>query len=245
VCPVDHIQRNLLWYGFYEKESILTWEKFIHEDSMVIDIGANIGYYTLVAARKATRGKIHSFEPTPTSFRALEQNVLLNKLPNVIANPAGISNVNSNEKYYIASPDNSGMSGLMPSENFSGQIEIVEIITLDHYSQKHDLQKIDFIKIDIEGNELKALQGMQQVLTRFKPIIFIELLEEHLHKFDSSIKEVYDFFKLNGYEPYLIEEAGRLKRLYDIRESEMMVFIPQGYRIPSTVHSPQSTARTQ
>ena len=53
LVPQDHIQRTILWYGFYEKDSILTWEKLIDRDSVVFDIGANIGYYTLIAAHKA------------------------------------------------------------------------------------------------------------------------------------------------------------------------------------------------
>jgi hypothetical protein len=122
------------------------------------------------------------------------------------------------------------MSGLTPAENFSGQIELVDTITLDRYVDELHLQKIDIIKIDIEGNELNALQGMQQVLLKFKPTIFIEILEVHLERFDTSITAVYDFFKLNGYDPYQIEEGGKLKPVNDIRESEMMVFLPQVMR---------------
>lgn len=224
----DHIQRTLLWYGFYEKDSILTWEKLIGRDSVVFDIGANIGYYTLIAAHKATNGSVHSFEPVPVNFQALEKNISLNKLTNVIANACGISNVQSLEKYYVSSIDNSGMSGMKPAANFSGQVETIKTITLDDYSREHDLKRLDFIKIDIEGNELNALLGMNQVLEKFKPVIFIELVQEHLVKFDTNIAAVYSFLRSHDYAPYEIESTGVFRAVHTEKESDMMVFLPAG-----------------
>lgn len=228
LIPQDHIQRTLLWYGFYEKDSILTWEKLIGRDSIVFDIGANIGYYTLIAAHNVTKGSVHSFEPVPVNFKALENNISLNNLSNVIANACGISNVQSFEKYYVSSIDNSGMSGMKPAENFSGLVETINTITIDDYSNEHGLERLDFIKIDIEGNELNALMGMEKVLQKFKPVIFIELLEEHLIKFDTNIATVYSFLRSFHYAPYEIVSAGVLKAVKTEKESDMMVFLPPG-----------------
>jgi FkbM family methyltransferase len=228
LIPQDHIQRTLLWYGFYEKESIQTWEKLIVKDSVVIDIGANIGYYTLIAAHKAINGSVHSFEPVPTSFQALQKNISLNNLSNVIANPCGVSNVQSLEKYYVSSIDNSGMSGMRPAENFSGLVETINTITIDDYSSEHELRRIDFIKIDIEGNELNALMGMKKVLQKFKPIIFIELVQEHLVKYDTNIAGVYSFLRSYNYAPYEIVSSGVFKTVQTEKESDMMVFLPPG-----------------
>lgn len=228
LIPHDHIQRTLLWYGFYEKDSILTWEKLIGRDSVVFDIGANIGYYTLIAAHKATHGSVHSFEPVHVNFQALEKNISLNNLSNVIANACGISNAHSMEKYYVSSIDNSGMSGMKPAENFSGLVETINTITVDDYVREHDLERLDFVKIDIEGNELNALMGMKNVLQKFKPVIFIELVEKHLQKFDTNIAAVYNFLRSYEYAPYEIVSAGVFKAIQVEKESDMMVFLPPG-----------------
>lgn len=221
----DHIQRTLLWYGFYEKNSILQWEQFIENDAVVIDIGANIGYYTLIAANKAGRGRVHSFEPVTVSYEALQQNIQLNHLTNVTVNAVGISNNESLQTYYISSADNRGMSGMKRPENFSGLSEKKQTITLDSYAIKNNLSRIDIIKIDIEGNELNALKGMHTILAQNKPILFIEVIKEHLIKFGTGIDDVYAFLKSYGYTPYKIASANNLKLLDTAEEGELIIFI--------------------
>lgn len=221
----DHIQRTLLWYGFYEKDSILKWEQFIQDDSVVIDIGANIGYYTLIAANKAGKGWVHCFEPVTISYEALQQNIQLNHLTNVTANAVGISNSEALQTYYISSADNRGMSGMKHPENFSGLVEKKQTITLDSYAIKNNLSRIDLIKIDIEGNELNALKGMQTILTQNRPALFIEVIKEHLTKFGTGIDEVYAFLQSYGYTPYKIGSGNNLKPIETAEEGELIIFI--------------------
>lgn len=222
--PEDHIQKTILWYGFYEKESILTWEHLVKPDWVVVDIGANIGYYTLIAANRAKNGSVHSFEPVTENYNLLKQNIRLNHLENVFANNAGVSNKQSFEAYYISTDENKGMSGLKPAENFSGISEEKETITLDDYAVKNNLERIDLIKIDIEGNELNTLKGMQKVLERDKPIIFIEVINEHLAKFGSSAHEVYAFLGSLGYKAFELVAANNLKPIKNWQEGEMVIF---------------------
>ncbi len=223
--PSDHIQQMILWYGYYEKESILTWEHFIQTDSVIIDIGANIGYYTLIAAKKAANGWVHSFEPVTKNYEALQKNIHLNHLTNVTTNAAGISADESLETYYISSGDNSGMSGLRPAENFSGFTEKIKTITLDSYAETKKLSHIDIIKIDIEGNEMNALKGMKIILEKYSPVIFIELINEHLNNFSTDIAEVYAFLKSYDYKPYKIISPNILKPLNTATEGRVIIFM--------------------
>lgn len=222
--PHDHIQKTILWYGFYEKESILTWEKFVKPDSVVIDIGANIGYYSLVAANIAKTCAVHSFEPVTENFLALENNIKLNELTNVVVNNVGISDVETSAKFFISSDENIGMSGMKPAENFSGISEIKQVTTLDNYVAVNNLPKVDLIKIDIEGNEMNALKGMANVLKKYKPVLFIEIINEHLIKFDTSADEVYSFLRSLNYVAYEIVSANNLREIKNTQEGEMIVF---------------------
>jgi FkbM family methyltransferase len=221
----DHIQQTILWYGFYEKESILTWEHFIKEDFVVMDIGANIGYYTLIAANKTKMGTVHSFEPITENYEALKNNILLNNLSNVIINNVGISNVDATETYYISAKDNIGMSGLRPPENYSGISEKKETITLDAYVIKKNLSRVDIIKIDIEGNEMNALLGMKMILKKFKPILFIEIINEHLIKFNSNADDVYSFLQSHGYKAFEIKSVNNLVPVTNFKDASSIIFI--------------------
>jgi len=69
ITPAEHIQQQLFWYGYYEKPVALLLEEFIKDDSTILDIGAHIGYFTLVAAQRAKNGKIYAFEPVTELFQ--------------------------------------------------------------------------------------------------------------------------------------------------------------------------------
>jgi len=225
LVPQDHIQKQILWYGFYEKNYILLWEKLIKDDSIVFDIGANIGYYSIVAANKAKHGEVHAFEPISSTFHALQQNIILNNLKNVIVNQNGVSNAPGIYDYYISSTDNSGMSGMQPSENFSGHIEKIQTITIDQYSTDRNLSSVDFVKIDIEGNELNALMGMKNTLTKFKPVLFIEILNEHLTNYHATADDVFEYLNPMGYQSYSAKN-GKLQKMEKSKEGDVIIFIP-------------------
>ena len=224
LIPQDHIQKHILWYGYYEKTYILLWEKLIKNDSIVFDIGANIGYYTIVAANKAKKGRVYAFEPVSSNFHSLRQNITLNNLQNVITNQNGISNIPGIYEYYVSSTDNSGMSGMQPAENFSGHVEKVQTITIDEYVIEHSISSVDFIKIDIEGNELNSLKGMKNTLTKFKPVLFIEILNEHLVNYHITADDVYEYLNDLGYESYFAQE-GKLQKMQQSKEGDVIIFI--------------------
>ena len=95
VIPSEHIQQQLFWYGYYEKKAILTWEAFIHKGDTVLDIGANTGYYSLVAASKAKQ--VYAFEPATSIRQLLEKNITLNKINNIKVQAVAISNKTGND----------------------------------------------------------------------------------------------------------------------------------------------------
>ncbi|MGZ5549016.1 MAG: FkbM family methyltransferase, partial [Nitrososphaeraceae archaeon] len=174
VSPREHIQKDLFWYGIYEKNQVLAWQNFVKSDSIVIDIGANIGYYSLVASAIAVKGSVYAFEAASQTFQLLVQNINSNRVSNVFPVRMAIYNESSEMELFISGEFNIGMTGLRKVGNKDVTIEKVQTISLDEWIKTTGV-KVDLIKIDIEGAELLALKGMEGILKDSRPVLFIEI----------------------------------------------------------------------
>lgn len=231
----DHIEKHLFWYGTYEKKEVATMQTLLDIDSVVVDIGANIGYFSLMAAKKATAGHIYSFEPVTKNMKKLKRNILLNRIKNIYPIQAAISNVSGKTTLYISTDENSGMSGLRITENFSGKCETVTSITLDEAVLEYNLPKIDLIKIDAEGSEINVLRGMTKTRTDQKPIILIEVSSVTLSLYDEKIETIYDILLAEKYRPYKVTDINSLEEIKHPQEADLVFFIPNNYTLPSTI----------
>ncbi len=233
VCPQEHIQRQLFWYGFYEKESILTWELFMNKDKVVCDIGANTGYYSLVAAPLCRQ--VYSFEPSGSNREGLKKNIALNGCKNISVQSYALSDTAGQSVFYDSANDNSGMSGLTKPGNYSGINETVSTITLDEWMSKHSVGHVDMIKADVEGAEMLLLTGMKETLIQSRPVIFMEICNELLNKFGHRDADIFEFLNNHNYSGYEILEPGILKQVVEPVESDHLVFLPAGYILPGKI----------
>ncbi len=145
----------------YEKNETNFVKDSVNKGDIVIDIGANIGYYTLMFAKLVgDTGKIYSFEPDPRNFFILEKNIQINGYNNVILEKKAVSNKLGKSTLYVN--ENSAESSMHKPNNVINEI-YVDLITLDNYFEVNSITP-DFIKIDIEGYELNALKGMESIL---------------------------------------------------------------------------------
>ena len=200
VNPSEHIQQQLFWYGYYEKEVISVWESFVQNDFTVMDIGANAGYYSLIAAKKA--GQVYAFEPSPVMRKQLEENIALNKIQNISVIPYAASDREGTATLYLSANDNTGMTGMQPAANFSGATVTINTICIDEWIETKGSPTINTIKIDVEGAEMKVLEGMKDLLKRDHPDIFIEIIDSLLEKYGHKGKDVFEFLEGFGYTPY-------------------------------------------
>lgn len=200
VNPSEHIQQQLFWYGYYEKEVILTWEAFLQTGYVVLDIGANAGYYSLIASRKVRQ--VYAFEPSPLMRQQLEKNIALNALPNISVEPYAVSDKDGTARLYLSADDNSGMTGMQPAENFSGTTEMVKTVSIDEWLLTKGSPTINVIKIDVEGAEMKVLEGMKGLLKKDHPDICIEIIPSLLGKYGNKAEDVFQFLDDLGYNPY-------------------------------------------
>ena len=157
----------------------------IKKGDIVLDLGANIGYYTLIAARSVGKhGKVFSFEPDPNNFAMLEKNVEINDYRNVTLVQKAISDKTGKSKLYLCGNDASCHTICDPKDDW--RLIKIESTRLDDYFKDYD-GRIDFIKMDIEGAEGWAIQGMSSTLKKNKNLkLFTEFNPSLLRK--SNIK---------------------------------------------------------
>ena len=157
---------NGCWLGTYELDKQVLFSKYIKSGMTVFDVGANVGYYSLLASLlTGNEGKVFSFEPLPENIAYLKKHIELNKLKNVRVVENAVSNEVS--KLRFTATDNRSMSHI----SNEGEIEI-ETTNLDEFIKEGNPLP-DLIKMDIEGAEFDALAGAKELLKRKKPVIFL------------------------------------------------------------------------
>jgi len=223
----DWVQQLVYFFGVYEFEKKETdaWLALTNENSTILDIGSNFGYYSLLSAGKFSSCKVHAFEPAPETFQRLVDNISLNSYKNIQVYNLGVSLNPGFFALYLANDDNSGMTSLSMPDSFSGREVEVEVVNMDDFIKEKDIKNIDLVKIDVEGNELNVLRSMQSIITTSNPIIFIELLNNQLNKFGHSITQTFDFFKINNYKCYEINKQGELKLIEQPKDIGLAICI--------------------
>ena len=146
---------------FYQKKSFKDAMKHVKNFDCAIDIGAHVGFFTFYMAEKFL--KVHSFEPQPENFACLARNVFENEIENVVAWEHGIAEKDMLGNMVNPTWYNSGAWEF--HENSLGTARVMKL-----GSEIHP----DFIKIDVQGMELRALAGCHDVLTRDKPVLLVE-----------------------------------------------------------------------
>lgn len=191
--------------GIFEEFETELAKKHVKEGDVVLDIGANIGYYTLIFAKLVgPKGRVYAFEPDPYNFALLKKNVEMNRYKNVILIQKAVSNKKEKARLYM-NKENKGDSRIFNSHDGSNSIEI-ESIRLDDYFKDHDV-KIDFIKMDIEGSEGVLLEGMPNLLKKNKKIkIVTEFWPYGLEMSGTKSKDYIKSLTNHGFTLYSLNE---------------------------------------
>lgn len=206
----DWIQHNIYFLGGYEEAELKAVEKLINKGSYFIDVGSNIGLFTLHAsAFVAETGRVISFAPGAASFSSLQEHIKLNELQNVTIEKMALGNrIGKVRLYYNDREKNLGMASLQPQESIES--EEVEISTLDDYLEENPCKQIDFIKIDAEGYEYEVVKGMKKTLFAYKPNLLIEILDEQIPTENSQVLQIFGFLEQLGYIKYYIGDDGSI-----------------------------------
>lgn len=234
----DWIQKQIFYFGRYEieKKETLFWQNLIKESENIFDIGANIGYYSLMASiRIGNQGKIFAFEPVTVTYNKLIQNIELNKFINIIPERIAMSDMNGEIELFVADEKSTGSSSISNHVNFSGIKEKVKTISVDDYVYNNNIDKLNIVKIDVEGCEPMVIKGMTKTMNNFKPLILIEVLDERLNTVGSSKEKLFDLFIQNNYSGYQIIEENIVENIKKPMEGGLIIFKHNDTPFPSFI----------
>jgi len=192
------IHRDLFIHGIREPWSTMIFKKELKRGDVVIDIGANIGYYVLIEASKVGKeGLIYAIEPSLRNLRYLLINIKLNNIQDrvvvkrlAIGDRDGYAYMKRGEAPYL---DRVALTMIK-------DVEKTPMMTLDSFIKKENIHKVDFVRMDVEGFELRIIRGMKTTLKRFSPKLFIEIHPTMMYKYyGDRLKEFLEELSLHGY----------------------------------------------
>jgi len=190
---ISDIMDWYIYYGFKEISRIKLYS-LVSPGNTILDIGANIGVTTLNFAKiVGVSGKVYSFEPDPVNLISLQKNIKLNSFNNIILNKIGLGNNTGKFKIHTMDVNNKGMNRIIEITDNNEIGHEINVTTIDTYVTENKLQKIDVIKIDVEGFEYNVLQGAYNTLKRFHPKLFVELDNRLLTDQGKSAKELIEY----------------------------------------------------
>ena len=186
---------NDCWLGWCEKAEAKAFNDSLQDDSVVWDVGANVGYYTLIAARGSPKRKVFAFEPLPSNIAIIRRHLTLNHLTNVSVIEAALSDRNGTA--FFQESANNSMGRLQPD----GKLKVT-CVTIDGLIRDYQVPPPSVMKIDVEGAEFAALSGGINTLKRLKPIIFLATHSPELHRSCSGLllDLNYELINLNHFQ---------------------------------------------
>jgi FkbM family methyltransferase len=194
-----------LIYGSFEETEICFLKKFLRKGDCFFDIGANIGLFSLHASNiVGENGKIFAFEPTPVTFDRLMKNIDINNFSNINAENIGLSNAIGVINFNVSNDGFDAWNSFATLVD-AGECTEIKVLTntLDNYISSCETEKIDLIKLDVEGWELNVLKGATRLLsTSNSPVMLVEFTETNAFAAGYYCGELFDFVKSFGYEWY-------------------------------------------
>jgi FkbM family methyltransferase len=193
-----------------------TIAQFVPAEAVVFDVGAHAGQYTKLFARAASAGRVYAVEPGSYGRSILRAVVWLHRLGNVSVVPMALGDADGLDTLSVPVKARGsygfGLSHLgRPQDRWAAvEQELVAVTTLDTIVATLSIERVDFIKADIEGWELALLRGAENTLRRFRPTMLIELSQEHLARAGDQIEAAFAFLSARGYAACELMPNGQL-----------------------------------
>ena len=201
--------------------------KVLPRDGVVFDVGAHAGQFAKLFARMAPLGTVYSFEPGRYARSVLMIALGLNRAVNVRLFPFGFSDKAARLELSVPIKKSGsfgfGLSHLGAShDNRAAETEVVELVTMDSFCAAFPVDRIDLIKADIEGWEMRMLAGGVQTLARFRPALWIELVDGHLGRAGDSLASFWQFLIDQRYVPHAVTDDGSFTVISIPREGDIL-----------------------
>ncbi len=201
---------------------------------VILDIGANVGLFSLELYQKFKTADYYMFEPIPSTFSRMKKTLEINVIEADRFHPInkGMSNETGSFDFYL--PGTCEAASLEPIDdvfyaqkadefgNYTGKTDqdVVkcQVDTIDDFVANNRIDRVDFIKIDVEGNEKNVILGGAETIKKYHPVMYVELLRKHAKRFGYHPNEVVKYLKNIGYKCYSLEN-GEIREVDEIDSS--------------------------
>lgn len=203
VNPMTYNGCSLYHRGVYEPCTTRIIEELLSPGDIAFDIGASNGVLSLPMSKEVgDSGKVYAFEPSKERFDMLQEHIKINNISNIVAEMKGVSDENT-----TMTITECGMVR-MDGKKHEPVTNKAEIVRLDDYVKNNKIKKVDFIKIDTDGFELKILQNGIETLKKFKPVMVVEMRVDFAEELVFYLSALgYCFIREDTLEDYVSEEA--------------------------------------
>lgn len=218
----QHTCRKIVLRAF-EREETKFLKGFVQEEHVCLDIGSNIGYFSVLFASKGA--KVYSFDPVLENYAIQSLTCALN--PKLAIEPRNCAVGNSSGTIGFSIPEQTSLARIDSNSAATEQdARTVQLITIDQLA----LPQVDVIKIDVEGAEEMVIKGMLDTLQRCKPkLIMIELVEEHLKGFGSDVQAVFDLLKTRSMAPMVLRKGKLIPYVGGGATNDNFFFVQDGH----------------
>ncbi len=219
--------------GNFELAETAFLQRYLHSGMTILDVGAHHGYYALLASRAVgAGGKVIAFEPSPKERVRLQQHLQLNGCVNVQIESFALEAVEDEKVLYLVDGAEDYCNSLRPPVVNAETTTInVKTTTLDKFLHNHGIDKVDFIKMDVEGAELNALSGAKEILAkRPRPVLLVELYDMRTAPWGYAAREVVQLLAKQGYSWYEIRLDGTLASVEadrDVYDANLVAIPPE------------------
>jgi len=201
-CKGGWIGENILIKGSYEPYTTQIFKQVLREGMVAVDVGAHIGYYTLLASSLVGEsGQVYAFEPEPQNYKDLQRNVELNGFKNIKAYQKAVFSHAGKLPLYMGI--HSGMHSLFKVKDTTEKTVMVDMVSLDDILGR---RKVDLVKVDTQGAELDVLIGMRKVIKHNKDLKLIIEFQPNLEH-DNSLREYWRELATGFGFIYIIDEG--------------------------------------
>lgn len=217
---------EIINFGDYENIEMRMIRKFLNKNSVILDIGANIGWYSLNLSRYIPNGRIIAFEPIPHTFGYLKKNIKLNGAENIQAHNYGLSD-KAEISHFYHNPKFAAAASLknLHIDNKAVRVKC-RVRRMDDFIFNLT-QRIDLIKCDVEGAELYVMKGALETLKKTRPVLFVEMLRKWSAKFGYHPNDTIALLGNIGYYCYYAKrnKIARIAKVSEKTQSTNFYFL--------------------
>lgn len=202
----DRMQSVMYIKRCHEPETEVVFKEMARTSRVFLDVGANIGYFSFLVKQISPQAQVYSFEPLPQNIDSYKKNRELNHFTDMSLQETCVADKSGETEFLIPPGEESGWGRMAHRDLFSGEKIRRTVITLDQFCRDQKIDKVDLIKIDVEGYEFKVLQGAVDVIESHRPRVCIELNEPCLLDTGTSSQEIFAFFKKRNYQLHALDK---------------------------------------